>query len=144
MKDGDDYDVTGNKTWITHAARTHVMTLLARTDPDTTDYRGLSMFLAEKTPGTDADPFPTPGMTGGEIEVLGYRGMKEYELGFDGFKVKADNLLGGVEGQGFKQLMQTFESPPASRPPHAPSAWRNTRWRWGCNTRLTASSSARR
>jgi (2S)-methylsuccinyl-CoA dehydrogenase len=110
VKDGDDWSVTGNKTWITHAARTHVMTLLARTDPDTTDYRGLSMFLAEKTPGTDADPFPTPGMTGGEIEVLGYRGMKEYELGFDGFKVKGENLLGGETGQGFKQLMQTFES----------------------------------
>jgi (2S)-methylsuccinyl-CoA dehydrogenase len=110
VKQGGDWLVTGNKTWITHAARTHVMTLLARTDPATTDYRGLSMFLAEKTPGTDEDPFPTPGMTGGEIEVLGYRGMKEYELGFDGFKVKGENLLGGVEGQGFKQLMQTFES----------------------------------
>ena len=109
-KAGDDYEVTGNKTWITHAARTHVMTLLARTDPDTSDYRGLSMFLAEKVPGTEAEPFPTPGMSGGEIEVLGYRGMKEYELAFDGFKVKAENLLGGVEGQGFKQLMQTFES----------------------------------
>ncbi|MTE01801.1 acyl-CoA dehydrogenase [Paracoccus sp. YIM 132242] len=108
--DGDTWTVTGNKTWITHAARTHVMTLLARTDPDTTDYRGLSMFLAEKTPGTDENPFPTPGMTGGEIEVLGYRGMKEYELGFDGFQVSAENLLGGVTGQGFKQLMQTFES----------------------------------
>ncbi|WP_028092642.1 acyl-CoA dehydrogenase family protein [Pseudodonghicola xiamenensis] len=105
-----DYEVTGNKTWITHAARTHVMTLLARTDPNTTDYRGLSMFLAEKIPGTDEAPFPTPGMTGGEIEVLGYRGMKEYELGFDGFKVKGENLLGGEEGKGFKQLMQTFES----------------------------------
>jgi len=110
VRDGDDWQVTGNKTWITHAARTHVMTLLARTEADTTDYRGLSMFLAEKTPGTDADPFPTPGMTGGEIEVLGYRGMKEYELAFDGFAVKGENLLGGVPGQGFKQLMQTFES----------------------------------
>ena len=110
VKDGDTWTITGNKTWITHAARTHVMTLLARTDPDTTDYRGLSMFLAEKTPGTDDNPFPTPGMSGGEIEVLGYRGMKEYELGFDGFRVKAENLLGGVTGQGFKQLMQTFES----------------------------------
>ncbi|MBN2907141.1 MAG: acyl-CoA/acyl-ACP dehydrogenase [Rhodobacteraceae bacterium] len=110
VKVGDDYEVTGNKTWITHAARTHVMTLLARTDPETSDYKGLSMFLAEKTPGTDENPFPTEGMTGGEIEVLGYRGMKEYELGFDSFKVKGENLLGGVEGQGFKQLMQTFES----------------------------------
>ena len=107
---GDDWAVTGNKTWITHAARTHVMTMLARTDPDTSDYRGLSMFLAEKMPGTDDIPFPTPGMTGGEIEVLGYRGMKEYELAFDGFFIKGENLLGGVPGQGFKQLMQTFES----------------------------------
>ncbi|WP_101341931.1 acyl-CoA dehydrogenase family protein [Cereibacter azotoformans] len=110
VKEGDDWVVNGNKTWITHAARTHVMTLLARTDPETTDYRGLSMFLAEKMPGTDENPFPTPGMTGGEIEVLGYRGMKEYEIGFDGFRVKGGNLLGGAEGQGFKQLMQTFES----------------------------------
>lgn len=105
-----DYKITGNKTWITHAARTHVMTLLARTDPETSDYKGLSMFLAEKTPGTDENPFPTEGMTGGEIEVLGYRGMKEYELGFDNFHVKGENLLGGEEGKGFKQLMETFES----------------------------------
>ena len=110
VKDGDDYRITGNKTWITHASRTHVMTLLARTDPATTDYRGLSMFLAEKTPGDDAHPFPTDGMTGGEIEVLGYRGMKEYELAFDNFHVKGENLLGGAEGKGFKQLMETFES----------------------------------
>ena len=110
VKKGDDWEVTGNKTWITHATRTHVMTMLARTDPDTTDYRGLSMFLAEKTPGTEEDPFPTPGMTGGEIEVLGYRGMKEYELAFDGFVIKGENLLGNETGKGFKQLMQTFES----------------------------------
>ncbi|SHI49271.1 (2S)-methylsuccinyl-CoA dehydrogenase [Shimia gijangensis] len=111
VKNADgDWEITGNKTWITHAARTHVMTLLARTNPDSTDHRGLSMFLAEKTPGDDENPFPTEGMTGGEIEVLGYRGMKEFELGFDGFKVKGDNLLGGVEGQGFKQLMKTFEA----------------------------------
>ena len=109
-RDGDDWIITGNKTWITHAARTHVMTVLARTIPDTDDYRGLSMFLAEKTPGTDAEPWQDPGISGGEIEVLGYRGMKEYTLNFDDFKVKGDNLLGGVEGQGFKQLMQTFES----------------------------------
>ncbi|MFU8865895.1 MAG: acyl-CoA dehydrogenase family protein [Rhodobacterales bacterium] len=110
VKDGDDYRVTGNKTWITHASRTHVMTMLARTDPASTDHRGLSMFLAEKIPGTDEAPFPTEGMSGGEIEVLGYRGMKEYELAFDNFHVKGENLLGGEEGKGFKQLMQTFES----------------------------------
>ena len=109
-KDGDDYRITGNKTWITHAARTQVMTLLARTDPASTDHKGLSMFLAEKEPGTDEAPFPTEGMSGGEIEVLGYRGMKEYELAFDNFHVKGENLLGGEEGKGFKQLMETFES----------------------------------
>ncbi|MEL6452441.1 MAG: acyl-CoA dehydrogenase family protein [Pseudomonadota bacterium] len=108
--DNGDYKITGNKTWITHATRTQIMTLLARTDPNTTDYKGLSMFLAEKTPGTDEHPFPTDGMTGGEIEVLGYRGMKEYELAFDNFHVKGENLLGGEEGKGFKQLMETFES----------------------------------
>ncbi|HMO08344.1 MAG TPA: acyl-CoA dehydrogenase family protein [Paracoccaceae bacterium] len=110
VKDGDDWVITGNKTWITHAARTHVMTVLARSVPGTTDWRGLSMFLAEKTPGTDAQPFVDPGLSGGEIEVLGYRGMKEYTVNFDGFRVAGGNLLGAVEGQGFKQLMQTFEA----------------------------------
>jgi len=105
-----DWVVNGNKTWITHAARTHVMTVLARTIPDTTDYRGLSMFLAEKTPGTDEQPWQDPGISGGEIEVLGYRGMKEYTVNFDDFKVRGENMLGAEEGQGFKQLMQTFES----------------------------------
>ena len=109
-REGEDWVVSGNKTWITHAARTHVMTVLARTIEGTTDYRGLSMFLAEKTPGTDETPFVDPGLSGGEIEVLGYRGMKEYTVNFDDFRVKGENLLGGVEGQGFKQLMQTFES----------------------------------
>ena len=111
VKDANgDWIINGNKTWITHASRTHVMTVLARTIPDTTDYRGLSMFLAEKTPGDDANPFPDEGISGGEIEVLGYRGMKEYTVNFDDFAVKGENLLGSEEGQGFKQLMQTFES----------------------------------
>ncbi len=109
VRDGDTYKVSGNKTWITHAARADVMTLLVRTTQDA-GYRGLSMFIAEKPRGTDTDIFPAQGMSGGEIEVLGYRGMKEYEIGFDGFEVPAENLLGGVEGQGFKQLMQTFEA----------------------------------
>jgi (2S)-methylsuccinyl-CoA dehydrogenase len=110
VKEGNVYKVTGNKTWITHAARADAMTLLVRTDPGSGDYRGLSMFLAEKPRGTASDPFPAKGMQGGEIGVLGYRGMKEYEIGFDGFEVPAANLLGGREGEGFKQLMATFES----------------------------------
>lgn len=108
-REGNVYKINGNKTWITHAARADVMTLLCRTN-DQPGYKGLSMLLAEKPRGDDADPFPAQGMSGGEIEVLGYRGMKEFEIGFDDFEVKAENLLGGEEGQGFKQLMQTFES----------------------------------
>ncbi|MBN9450446.1 MAG: acyl-CoA dehydrogenase family protein [Bosea sp.] len=104
------WKVSGNKTWITHPVRADIMTLLVRTDPTEPGYKGLSMLIAEKPRGSDADPFPVEGLTGGEIEVLGYRGMKEYELAFDGFEVKAENLLGGVPGQGFKQLMQTFEA----------------------------------
>jgi (2S)-methylsuccinyl-CoA dehydrogenase len=110
VRDGDVYRVTGQKTWITHPVRADLMTLLARTDPAESGYKGLSMFLAEKPRGTDDDPFPAKGMTGGEIEVLGYRGMKEFEISFDGFEVPRSQLLGGKEGQGFKQLMATFES----------------------------------
>jgi (2S)-methylsuccinyl-CoA dehydrogenase len=110
VREGNVFKVYGNKTWITHPVRADLMTLLVRTDPNAPGYRGLSMLLAEKPRGTDADPFPAPGMSGTEIEVIGYRGMKEYEIAFDGFEVAAENLLGGVEGQGFKQLMQTFES----------------------------------
>jgi len=110
VREGDVYKVYGNKTWITHPVRADLMTLLVRTNPKEPGHRGLSMLLAEKPRGDDANPFPAKGMTGTEIEVLGYRGMKEYEIAFDGFEVKAENLLGGVEGLGFKQLMQTFES----------------------------------
>ncbi|MGE0424105.1 MAG: acyl-CoA dehydrogenase family protein [Reyranellaceae bacterium] len=109
VREGDTYKVYGNKTWITHAARADIMTMLVRTNPDKPGYQGLSMLLAEKPRGSETDPFPAKGMTGGEIRVLGYRGMKEYELGFDGFEVPAANLLGEAEGNGFKQLMATFE-----------------------------------
>ena len=110
VRQGDSYKVYGNKTWITHPVRADLMTLLVRTNPAEKGYRGLSMLLAEKPRGDDGNPFPVSGMTGTEIEVLGYRGMKEYEIAFDGFVVKAENLLGGTEGLGFKQLMATFES----------------------------------
>ncbi len=109
-REGDKYIVNGNKTWITHPVRADLMTVLVRTNSNEPGYKGLSMLLAEKPRGDDADPFPAKGMSGGEIEVLGYRGMKEYEIAFDGFEVPGENLLGGVEGQGFKQLMQTFEA----------------------------------
>ena len=110
VREGNVYRVYGSKTWITHPVRADLMTLLVRTNPKEAGHRGLSMLLAEKPRGDDRNPFPAEGMSGTEIEVLGYRGMKEYEIAFDGFAVKAENLLGGVEGLGFKQLMQTFES----------------------------------
>jgi len=110
-RQGDDgWTLTGNKTWITHAARADIMTVLARSVPGTDDHKGLSMFIAPKTRGDCANPFPNPEISGGEIEVLGYRGMKEYTVAFDDYTIPSDALLGGVEGQGFKQLMKTFES----------------------------------
>ena len=110
VRHGDVYHIHGAKTWITHGARSDLMTLLARTKSNERGYAGLSMFLAEKPRGSSEDPFPAAGMSGTEIPVLGYRGMKEYEIAFDGFAVPAEALLGGVEGQGYKQLMATFES----------------------------------
>jgi (2S)-methylsuccinyl-CoA dehydrogenase len=110
VREGDVYRVYGAKTWITHGSRSDVMTLLVRTDPSQPGHRGLSMLLAPKPRGTEDDPFPAQGMSGTEIHVLGYRGMREYEIAFEGFEVPAENLLGGVEGQGFRQLMETFES----------------------------------
>ena len=107
---GEEYSITGNKTWITHASRANLMTLLARSDKNKSGYKGLSMFLAPKTPGIDNEAFPDNGIKGGEIEVLGYRGMNEYEVSFDDFRVNKNNLLGEEEGKGFTQLMETFES----------------------------------
>ncbi|MFZ1102554.1 MAG: acyl-CoA dehydrogenase family protein [Hyphomicrobiaceae bacterium] len=110
VREGDAYKITGQKTWITHPVRADLMTLLVRTNAAEPGYKGLSMLLAEKPRGSDAEPFPVTGMSGSEIEVLGYRGMKEYDISFDGFVVPVSQLLGGVEGQGFKQLMTTFEA----------------------------------
>jgi (2S)-methylsuccinyl-CoA dehydrogenase len=106
---GGQWVIDGAKTWITHASRSDLMTLLCRTRPDEKGYAGLSMLLVPKPRGTATDPFPAPGMTGSEIEVLGYRGMREYALQLDGLTAPAEALLGGEEGQGFKHLMRTFE-----------------------------------
>ena len=106
----NEYVINGNKTWITHGARSDLMTVLARTNSDEKGYKGLSMFLVEKPRGNCEKPFPMEGMSGSEIEVLGYRGMKEYEIALDNIKVPKENLLGEKEGMGFKQLMETFES----------------------------------
>ena len=110
LKNGDNYTINGNKTWITHGARSDLMTVLARTDMNQKGYKGLSMFLVEKPRGNCENPFPMDGMSGSEIEVLGYRGMKEYEIALDSINVNKNKLLGEKEGEGFKQLMETFES----------------------------------
>jgi len=107
VKDGDKYVLRGEKTWCTFANRAHVLTVLARTDPDVSKrHKGLSMFLVEKNPGDDFDP---PRLSGSPIPTIGYKGMKSYSLNFDNMEVPAENLLGGVEGKGFYQLMPTYE-----------------------------------
>lgn len=103
------WSINGAKNWITHAARTDLMTVLCRTNSDVPGYGGLSMLLAAKTRKDGDNDFPDDGIFGSEIEVLGYRGMREYALSFEDFKVAPEGLLGGAEGQGFKQLMRTFE-----------------------------------
>jgi (2S)-methylsuccinyl-CoA dehydrogenase len=112
VSEPDGWRIDGNKTWITHASRATLMTVLARTDASKLDHNGLSMFLAEKQPGSETAEFVDQGLAGTEIKVLGYRGMKEYELSFDGFRVPGEALLGGDGGlgKGFRYLMTTFES----------------------------------
>ncbi|WP_414900254.1 acyl-CoA dehydrogenase family protein [Sphingomonas flavalba] len=108
--EGGHWRITGAKNWITHAARSDLMTVLARTEPDQPGHNGLSMFLAAKARRQDGADFPDDGLEGSEIKVLGYRGMREYALSFDDFPVAPEALLGGTRGLGFRQLMRTFES----------------------------------
>ena len=109
QSESGEWVLSGAKTWITHASRSDMMTVLARTKSDEKGYAGLSMFLAPKPRGTNDNLFPAKGMSGSEIEVLGYRGMREYELGFDNFTISEESLLGAEQGRGFKHLMKTFE-----------------------------------
>jgi (2S)-methylsuccinyl-CoA dehydrogenase len=105
--DGKVYKLHGEKTWCTFANRAHVLTVLARTEADPKlKHKGLSILLCEKTPG---DGFAPPELGGSPIPTIGYKGMKSYSLGFDGFTCPAENLLGGVPGKGFYQLMATYE-----------------------------------
>ena len=87
------------------------MIILARTNQDVTKKnRGLSILLAPKTRGTEKAYFPDDNIAGTEIKVLGYRGMKEFEIRFENFVVNETGLLGNLEDFGFSQLMNTFES----------------------------------
>jgi alkylation response protein AidB-like acyl-CoA dehydrogenase len=107
VPEGAEYKLYGEKTWCTFANRAHVLTVLARTNPEVQPpHKGLSILLVEKTPG---DGFHPPELSGGPIPTIGYKGMKSYALGFDGYACAKENLLGGVEGKGFYQLMATYE-----------------------------------
>lgn len=105
-KQGDHYVVQGEKAWCTFANRAHVLTTTVKTDPSAPKHKGISILLIEKEPG---DGFAPPKLSGDVIPTIGYKGMNSYNVAFDGYEVPAENLLGGVEGKGFYQLMATYE-----------------------------------
>ena len=111
IKDDGKFLISGNKTWITHASRSNLLIILARTNPDILlKHKGLSIFLVPKNQGKEDEFFPNKSISGTEIKVLGYRGMKEFELRLDNLEVEKIYLLGENENSGFSQLMKTFES----------------------------------
>ena len=111
IKDDGKFLISGNKTWITHASRSNLLIILARTNPDISlKHKGLSIFLVPKNQGKEDEFFPNKSISGTEIKVLGYRGMKEFELRLDNLEVEKISLLGENENSGFSQLMKTFES----------------------------------
>jgi alkylation response protein AidB-like acyl-CoA dehydrogenase len=98
-KDGESYVVNGSKTWITNARRAQVVALLCKTDPTATPkHRGVSILLVENGFHVSRD-----------LPKLGYKGVESCELSFDDVRVPAGNLLGGVEGEGFAQMMRGLE-----------------------------------
>jgi (2S)-methylsuccinyl-CoA dehydrogenase len=108
IRKGDGYLLKGSKMWCTFANRADVLAVMVRTDPDPKKrHRGLSLLLFEKKPGDD---FAPPHLTGAPIPTLGYHGMRSFELHFDDAYAPASNLVGGVEGRGFYQLMSSYES----------------------------------
>ena len=98
--------LTGQMVWTSRANWAQWGVCLARTDPDAPKHKGLSLLLVEKEPG---DEFMPPRLSGSPIPTIGYKGMNSYNVAFDGFRTPAENLLGGVEGKGFYQLMSTYE-----------------------------------
>lgn len=101
------YHLNGEKTWCTMALQAGVLTVLARTDPDASKKtKGLSLFLAPKTPGA----FGEPQLSGGHIPVIGYHGLRSYSIALADLFVPDENLIGLKENEGFKQLLSTFET----------------------------------
>jgi alkylation response protein AidB-like acyl-CoA dehydrogenase len=100
-RDGDDYVINGTKTWISNGIKGHVFALLVKTDPAAEPrYKGMSLFIADKRPGF---------RVGKKIEKLGYKAIDSAELIFEDYRIPADQLIGGVEGQGFFQATGGLE-----------------------------------
>ncbi len=103
---GDEYAVTGEKTWITNALRAELLTVLLKTDPGADPpHRGTSTLIVEKEAGRGA----LPGLAIAPLDKLGYKGLETCSVAFDGLRVPAANLLGGEEGSGFRQFMAGIE-----------------------------------
>jgi alkylation response protein AidB-like acyl-CoA dehydrogenase len=105
-----DWEINGQKMWVTNGLRSGLVFVLVRTDPSAEPrHRGLTCFIAEKEPGAASNP----GLTvPPQIHKLGYKGVESTELVFDGFRTPADSILGGEEaglGHGFAQMMDALE-----------------------------------
>jgi len=100
VRDGGDYVIDGNKTWITNSIEGNILAVLVKTDPNTDPpHKGMSLLLAEKSAGYE----------GRKLEKLGYKGIDTGELQFDGVRVPAENLIGGEEGRGLQQILAGLE-----------------------------------
>jgi alkylation response protein AidB-like acyl-CoA dehydrogenase len=100
-RDGDHYIVNGTKTWITNGIEGSCFALLVKTDPEANPrHKGMSMFIAEKGPGFTVSK---------KLEKLGYKGIDSAELVFEDYRIPADRLIGGVEGQGMQAALGGLE-----------------------------------
>ena len=107
-RDGDDFVITGQKMWITNGGTSNLLAVLVKTDEGAdTPYRNMTTFLVEKDPGFGET---MPGLTiPGKIEKMGYKGVDSTEAVFDGHRVPAARVLGGLTGKGFYQMMDGVE-----------------------------------